>query len=393
MSYDIYKNMSEEDLYRLRDNKEAWGNASTPEEKQKLNEDNTSIRNKYNISEGQDVPLYTLNDYIKTYQQNKKKDGLLENITNPQMDKIDAAAEKVVNFKYNPNTDPMYKVYKDMYEKQSASAQKSTINELNSVNMGRNSSYSSAAAAQVAQAYNQKVSEMIPTLAEQAYNKLLQQYNITKDTEDTRYNRNLQAYNVLSNEETTQLQNKGYRLNNEAQEIQNSFLPEQLRIDIESGKLANEIATQQLTVAEIEAEIMRRYGLSNAEAQYVAQQIAIEGAKLDNQYRTKQIANYGVSGGGGGGSSDKTMNMINADEMISDWIYSNMGLDEDVYDAKYEGQPVQAAAWAKINDGAVLSKIKRDLANAGYSYAQINSKIEEYKENVYAQYVAIFGDK
>lgn len=93
------------------------------------------------------------------------------------------------NFSYNPQTDPTYQSYADMYGRQSQAAQGQTMANLTALSGGRNNSWASAATAQVGQAYAQKTSDMIPQLAQQAYEKLLQRYNIQAQESDRAYGR------------------------------------------------------------------------------------------------------------------------------------------------------------------------------------------------------------
>ena len=213
---DVYKGISMDDLYKLQDNKTNYGKATNPAYKDVYNLNNKNIRNYYGISEDDDVSLGTLNNYIALREKQENNNTLLKNITGSASPSkaVSQAADKVKNFKYDPNTDPAYKSYADMYNRQGQSAAKSTLNQLNAASGGRNNSFSSAATAQVQQAYAQKASEMIPALAEQAYNRLLQNYNIEKDIDDTTYNRNVQNYSLSRNAYTQDLQDDALAENN-----------------------------------------------------------------------------------------------------------------------------------------------------------------------------------
>ena len=95
---------------------------------------------------------------------------------------------------------------------------------LTSLSGGRNNSWASAATAQVGQAYSQKIADTIPVLAQQAYDRLLQRYNIEAQESDRAYGRWIDAYgrtremadlyNTLGQQE---MQNKRQRLFDEQQ--------------------------------------------------------------------------------------------------------------------------------------------------------------------------------
>lgn len=128
-------------------------------------------------------------------QGNKYMKKLGSTYKSPYQRQMEIDAESVRNFNYNPEEDSLYKSYRDMYARQGLSAQDKTISNLTALSGGRNNSWASAAAAQVGQAYSQKAADMIPQLAEAAYNRLLQRYNISKDMENTNYSRYADQWN------------------------------------------------------------------------------------------------------------------------------------------------------------------------------------------------------
>ena len=68
------------------------------------------------------------------------------------------------------------------------------MSNLTSLSGGRTNSWADTAAAQVGQAYAQKTADMVPELAQQAYNKLLQRYGIEAQESDRAYGRWQDAY-------------------------------------------------------------------------------------------------------------------------------------------------------------------------------------------------------
>ena len=285
-----YEKWKPNDLQKLYENKYIWHNSKDQTERAKANEENKNLRAMYGMTDNDDISIGELSYYRDIAQRQKmyddNKSSLLKNITNGAQnidENVRNSADALANFNYNPSADPVYQSYADMYNRQGQSAAKQTLNNLNSANMGRNSSYSAAATAQVQQAYAQKASEMIPTLAEQAYNKLLQQYGIERDISDSMYNRQLNAYGTIANQEAQDIENDIQRINRESSKIQLEYLPEQFKNDLESGKIAIELQklnTESMTyenrISAVAALIQETYGMKLADAEYVAKQLETE---------------------------------------------------------------------------------------------------------------------
>lgn len=242
--------------------------------------ENQQIRDIYGI--GADDMNY------RTFNNNVINGGLLNN-SNKYMKKLDSTykspyqqqleldANAIRNFQYNPDTDPNFKAYADMYARQGAAAQDKTYSNLTALSGGRNNSWASAATAQVGQAYAQKTADMIPQLAEQAYNKLLQRYNISKDMDNTAYGRYADQWNrdkALSDTLYNRYDNEWNRTLTEQQHAKNmrdsdmnyqraltelkkanielEALPEQLQLAIRQGNITVEQLQEELN-------LLRRY--------------------------------------------------------------------------------------------------------------------------------------
>ena len=278
-NYDVFKGMSLEDAYKYADNKRNYAKDTVNQGVYQLN--NQNIRDYYGITE--DVPLSTVADYISTLEiiegknkANAQKNALITKITNPNVsDKVKETADTVKNFSYNPNADVVYQSYADMYNRQGQSAAKQTMANLAASNMGRGSSYGSAATAQVQQAYAKQATDMIPQLAQQAYERLVNNYTIDKTIEDSEYNRAVTGYQTLADDKTRQLTDEQLDLNNQAAKIELAYLPTTLRQQVESGEITLEQARLQLALDK----------------------------KYADQERQAALANMYRSGSGGGGSS------------------------------------------------------------------------------------------
>ena len=279
-----YENWKPDDLAKLYANKNIWHNTTDENEKRRANEENKKLRAMYGMGDEHDVSIGELSHYRSLVNrqnaQAEHKNELLRNITDDAMvtnANVRNAANKVANFNYNPYTDVVYQSYADMYNRQGQSAAKQTLNNLNASNMGRNSSYGAAATAQVQQAYANKVSEMIPQLAQQEYDRLVQRYGMERDIADSLYNRQLNAYNAAVNQEIQDIENDIRKYNRDATKLQLEYMPLQLKQDMESGRLANELSKLQIEnmgyenrISAIAALIQETYGMRLAEAEALA---------------------------------------------------------------------------------------------------------------------------
>ena len=323
---------------------------------------NQNIRDAYGIT--QDVPLAQVEDYISALKREGTKNQLLTKISSTALPtSVTSAAEKIQNFNYNPDNDAAYKSYVDAYNRQGQSAAKQTLNNLNAANMGRNSSYSAAATAQVQAAYAKQAADMIPQLAQQAYDRLVNNYGISKDIEDTKYNRAITGYNALADYETRQLTDRQLDLNNQAAELELAYLPTTLRQQVESGEIT-------LADARLQLALNQKYSDTD-------RQLAQEQARA-------QIANAYRSGSSGGSSSvNKQQTMKSADKWISDYLYSPYNSDGTGF-WKYLNEDSNTAYSAvdKLNDASEYNNIIDTLIASGYTYDAAVKKVEQYKTDI-----------
>lgn len=75
-------------------------------------------------------------------------------------------------FSYNPNSDPSYKAYENLYQREGDRASKSTLADISAA-QGGISSYAASAAQQASNAYATALTDKIPELEELAYQKFL----------------------------------------------------------------------------------------------------------------------------------------------------------------------------------------------------------------------------
>ncbi|MCK9479843.1 MAG: hypothetical protein M0R40_10160 [Firmicutes bacterium] len=190
--------MNQSDYNKYLQNKKAWETGSGPDTAMASME-NSALREKYGISGDN----YSYNDLVRqqaympnqyTNAADKSISGLANFSRYNEPYGLAAAKRELQNFRYSPETDPDFQAYKDMYARQSQAAQGQTLANLTALSGGRNNSWASAATAQVGQAYAQKTADMVPQLAQAAYNRLLQRYGIESQEADRAYGRWQDAY-------------------------------------------------------------------------------------------------------------------------------------------------------------------------------------------------------
>lgn len=382
-------------------NKKDWA-VGDDSQKNISSANNQLIRDAYGIK--QDVPLGEVERYIEALKADNSKKALITKLTNPAIsDEVRTSAEAIKNFKYDPNTDPLYQSYVDAYNRQGQSAAKQTMANLAASNMGRGSSYGSAATAQVQQAYAKQATDMIPQLAQQAYERLMNNYSINKDLADTEYNRALTGYNTLADDATRELTNEGLRYDNEGKAIQSPYLNEIYKTELDTKKANLEGLNYSNQASQIELQYLE----PSLRQQYEMGNISLEDAKLQSELnkdyarreREAALTNMYRGGSSGGSSSlsstEKNLLKHQVDVRISEWLYSPKGYGGDgtfFYKDWNEDTIPQYAAVSKMQDADVVRNIKHDLINAGYTNKEADEKIEEYKNNIARQVLAIEGE-
>ena len=345
-----FNNMPELAQRQYSANKKAWESAADKNSDiaVKAHADNEKLRQMYGI--GSDDLNYSsfnenvLNDRYRQ-QNNRYLKKLSSTYKSPYQRQKELDAEAVRNFSYDPEQDSLYKSYRDMYTRQGLSAQDRTVSNLTALSGGRNNSWASAAAAQVGQAYAQKSTDMIPQLAEAAYNRLLQRYNISKDMDSTDYSRYADQwsrdksmadtyYNMLNTErentraderqawdrETNALNTDYMRfyygmekeytpterllrrssLENQLkqQNIELEYLPQQLQNQVKNGMLTNQ--QLQIEIDNLPLEYKYKFRASEDEHNLTNAQIN----KLNADAAASRSSGSGYSGYSGGGNYD-----------------------------------------------------------------------------------------
>lgn len=169
----------EDTMRKYARNKYIWENETDKNSAvaKQANAENEAIRQQHGITEDTMNYKEFVSNYVNTspyYSQASKVS------VDPKFKKeSDRLYNAINNFTYDASQDPTYQAYSDAAKRESASAQKQTYANLAKMSGGRNSSYASAATAQVGQAYANKTAEYATTLAKEAYDKLVKRYEMS----------------------------------------------------------------------------------------------------------------------------------------------------------------------------------------------------------------------
>ena len=270
----LERNWSTADQLAYMNNKKKYDENDDPKIRAAANAANTLIRNKYGVSEDN----YGFQGSKDAYDYNNTPD-------NPYLKKADtvdfnvdrsgveSARKAIRDFKYNPDEDAAFQAYKRNAEAEGNSAAKSTLNQLNEASGGRNNSYSSTAVAQVKQAYAQKIADKSAELADLAYQKLLDRFNVEREAYADEYNRRNDEYNRNIT-----------RADSEFNKM----------MTFEDNQRANDLSKRQLEGYDVENQINRKnldYYDTDKKYQYAESDANIEnirentrGKRIDNEY-------------------------------------------------------------------------------------------------------------
>lgn len=112
------------------------------------------------------------------YDREDEYQALLERVTNPG------------TYSYNPNTDPVLSAYRKMYLQEGDRATQDALAKASAATGGVPSSYAVAAAQQAGANYAERLSDVLPALEQQNFERYLQQLGVTQDAfEKLRYDR------------------------------------------------------------------------------------------------------------------------------------------------------------------------------------------------------------
>lgn len=228
-------------------------------------------------------------DYTSKYQpQIDDLSGRIGNYGSYQskyQPQIDNYVDRLSNWVYDPETDTSYQTYKRQYTDLGNKAMRNTLGQVSARTGGLASSYAGSAAQQSYQDYMNQLSNIIPQLEQQAYNRAANNLNMLQSADNTAYGRWNDEFNRMGTQlgMYQNLDNTDYsRWNNALQDLYNR---NSMYLGMDQNELARYNAMQQAGYDQLNA--MWDYNDWEYQ-QYLADLAAAQAAA-------------GGSGGGGGG--------------------------------------------------------------------------------------------
>lgn len=336
------------------DLKKQYATAQTPEQRALINAQANELRKNYGYySGGSDG-----SSYISTGKYAPKIDETLDKIGSfkpfeygsapsyenrfqqKQQELLDAALNRDP-FSWSKETDPQYSSYKKTYLREGERATADALAKASTASGGRPSSFAVNAATQAGDYYATKLSDVIPTLYQQAYERYLKDYqmklsdlNAVNQQEQLDYAKYLDRLNQFNTDRTFdynnylgeygRLQDYLGGLQGQDQTTYNRYL------DVLDREREKQQAAQELSRAQIDAMLQvgvspsaGLIGKSGYENEYIQ--------ALENYYKQQSAAKASSggrgSGGGGGGKPKSKMNLTTAQKMAKAGQFTQEVLD------------------------------------------------------------------
>lgn len=335
------------------DLKKQYAAAQTPEQRALINAQANELRKNYGYySGGADG-----SSYISTGKYAPKIDETLDKIGSfkpfeygsapsyenrfqqKQQELLDAALNRDP-FSWSKETDPQYSSYKKTYLREGERATADALAKASAASGGRPSSFAVNAATQAGDYYATKLSDVIPTLYQQAYERYLKDYqmklsdlNAVNQQEQMDYAKYLDRLNQFNTDRTFdynnylgeygRLQDYLGGLQGQDQTTYNRYL------DVLDREREKQQAAQELSRAQIDAMLQvgvspsaGLIGKSGYENEYIQ--------ALENYYKQQSAAKTSGgrgSGGGGGGKPKSKMNLTTAQKMAKAGQFTQEVLD------------------------------------------------------------------
>lgn len=264
---------------------------------------------------------------------------------------------------YNLETDPVWSAYKKQYRREGQRATADTLAQVSAMTGGMPSSYAVTAAQQAGDYYNAQMTDMIPQLYQQAYERYLNEYTLKQNDlaavqsmeqlDYGKYQDQLSQYNTDRNLAYNQWQDQYNMLSNNLSQMQTQD-------QIDYGKFTDDLSWDQellqnyqnqqaagrdSAAAQVEA-ILAAGGVPSADL-VAASGLSQEYIDTMAAYYARQAAASAGAGGGGGSSSGK------ADEeepmqSVFELIYQN-GMDPAEYWYSTGGSATASSVEAFVN--------------------------------------------
>lgn len=311
------------------DLKKQYATAQTPEQRALINAQANELRKNYGYySGGSDG-----SSYISTGKYAPKIDETLDKIGSfkpfeygsapsyenrfqqKQQELLDAALNRDP-FSWSKETDPQYSSYKKTYLREGERATADALAKASTASGGRPSSFAVNAATQAGDYYATKLSDVIPTLYQQAYERYLKDYqmklsdlNAVNQQEQLDYAKYLDRLNQFNTDRTFdynnylgeygRLQDYLGGLQGQDQTTYNRYL------DVLDREREKQQAAQELSRAQIDAMLQvgvspsaGLIGKSGYENEYIQ--------ALENYYKQQAAAKAGAKTSGSGGTTRRS---------------------------------------------------------------------------------------
>lgn len=172
--------------------KDAYGNASTPEGRAEANRKAEAVRQSYGgYTGGANGGYFNLSPISPRSYNDQYREGIDAILGDMQQKQ-----KQLQNFRYDPNRDPAYQAYRKEYLREGNRAIQDTMGTYAAMTGGVPSSYAVTAAGQMGSYYNSQLTDKIPELYRDAYNRAMDEIQMQGNTaklmmqqSDTGYNR------------------------------------------------------------------------------------------------------------------------------------------------------------------------------------------------------------
>lgn len=169
--------------------KKRYTSATTAEERAKANQDAERIRSQF----GQ-------------YTGGKTGSGF-----SPEYSPGGFQMDPAPSFNYSLENDPVYDAYRKQYTREGQRATQDTLGAMAAASGGMPSTYAATAASQAGDYYAAQLSDKVPELYQQAYNRYLNELNQWNTDRSFNYGQYIDEYNSQQSEAAQKLQNALYQ--------------------------------------------------------------------------------------------------------------------------------------------------------------------------------------
>lgn len=255
---------------------------------------------------------------------------------NPLQGEYLAMLDQVKNrqpFDYDYSKDPVWQAYKGQYEREGTRAMQDTLAQVSARTGGLASSYAGNAAQQTYNSYMQALTDKIPELYENAYNKYLNEYQMQMDLLNATGSARDREYQTLLDTIAQQNQLRSENIENARYQDETGYNRQQDQRDW----LLNLIAMG----VDVSDEDLAAAGMTREQAQAMAAYYAGQSS--------------GRSGGSGYGGSTGTGTGTSGDKWAEMRRQMDLGVDPESYitehykDLGYSSKAQALAAWENLN--------------------------------------------